>query len=167
MTTGRINQVATISLCGCRRGTGVPTPQRRFASECGMFALRPCISFAIVMYHCSAPAPVPRKGTAGKTGLAVPAHRDSISPTEHCRGAPQVRETGIRTNGRLVFEPLIHTTPKQEHRSSRDRMPGTRCKSKKRKANPEVCFSSRCLMSPRSGRPQPERLYKERGEIKI
>ena len=165
MTTGRINQVATIR---CDEATTCVEATSRFASVCECLN---CVLASVSQLSCTT-APLQRLRRAPwelrrrrDSGLSCTSDT-RFNLCSKLRRAALVGACNYLLNGRLK-QPLIHTTPKQEHRSSRDRMPGTRCKSKKRKANPEVCFSSRCLMSPRSGRPQPERLYKERGEIKI
>ena len=80
MTTGRINQVATSSFVDAAVEPEFQSRNEAFASECGM--LRPRMSFAIVVYHCSVPASAPEIRRRRKTGFAVPAQRDSISPTE-------------------------------------------------------------------------------------
>ena len=74
MTTGRINQVAT------NRRVETTLSGNHFGCSqfvCVEFRLRPCISFAIVLYHCSAPASAlsskPSLSTARRTGSAAPA----------------------------------------------------------------------------------------------
>ena len=72
MTTGRINQVATSEWMGIPLE---PHPQCSLC-RCGI-ELRPCISFAIVLYHCSAPASAlsskPSSSAARRTGSSAPA----------------------------------------------------------------------------------------------
>ena len=107
MTTGRINQVATsrFEAGSTRRRTST-----KFAM-CVEFRLRPCISFAIVLYHGSAPASAPlSRGAAGKAGSAASALRDSISARNTAELRYQMRLTKICMNG-WKKQPLIHTTP--------------------------------------------------------
>ena len=94
MTTGRINQVATSS----RRGSRELNPHRCSLCRCGI-ELRPCISFAIVLYHSSAPAPAPECGLRQDSGLCcTSAPRFNLS-SEHRRAAPSGTRGFVGING--------------------------------------------------------------------
>ena len=132
-------------------GIPIRNPNTRCSQcRCGV-ELRPCISFAIVQYHCSAPAPEPDVlGSARIAGSAVPAQRDSISTRITAEQRHPVRGAGINGFKNHQFVQL---------HKKRIGHPGTRTeadaffeKSKKRNANPKACESRICLMPPRSAR---------------
>jgi len=88
MTTGRINQVATnrvTPVCALRRGAH----QHEVRMCVWNVRLRPCISFAIVLYHGSAPASAPstKRGAAGKAGSAASATARFNLCSKHRRAA--------------------------------------------------------------------------------
>ena len=117
MTTGRINQVATSRLKAGRQDQKAQSvPARGSQVGVDIFRLRPCISFAIVLYHCSVPAPAPPRvetpwrGAAGKTGSAAPARWNSIPPRSSAEVCYRMRVT---IEWMVAKQPLIHTTPKK------------------------------------------------------
>ena len=72
--------------------------------------LRPCISFAIVLYHCSAPAPASGFDAAGKTGSAAPALEiQSLvrTPSNRAIGCGEL----FLCEWTVVKQPFIRTTP--------------------------------------------------------
>ena len=83
MTTGRINQVATIRL----KPEAPKRTSTRFAIVCVEFRLRPCISFAIVLYHGSAPASAPPKRRRRESGLCCISTARFNLCSEHRRAA--------------------------------------------------------------------------------
>ena len=128
MTTGRINQVATIRVTPEPPGGG----PARCSLVCVEFELRPCISFAIVLYHCSAPA----SASSSWRGATPPGKRAQLHQRH---GVQPLLGTPPSCASRCVEflygrlkQPLIHTTPKEKYRSSRVRTSGTQCKSKKK-----------------------------------
>ena len=87
MTTGRINQVATSRSATRSAGSGA-NQKLDVRNVCVEFRLRPCISFAIVLYHGSAPASAPPwRGAARKAGSAASALARFILCSEHRRAA--------------------------------------------------------------------------------
>ena len=96
MTTGRINQVATNSCNAGRAPRNVERTSTRVRIVCVEFRLRPCISFAIVLYHGSAPAPALtqlREVPPGKRALLHQRLRDSISARNTAELRYQMRVT--------------------------------------------------------------------------
>ena len=134
MTTGRINQVATNRFCMKpapsfrSRSTGT-----RFASVCG-------ISIASLHQFRNCPVPLLRPSACAprcvetqpgnirrrrKDGLCCTSTVEFNSCSELRRG---VLPGACNCNKSTVAkQPLIHTTPIQEHRSSRAGLTGTRC----------------------------------------
>ena len=139
--------------------------QLRSSLVCVDCRLRPCISFAIVLYHCSAPASASRSvwnyDAARKAGSAAPATRGSTSCSKLRRaalvGACNYWMDGW--NNHLSIQLQIRV---QVIQSSDDRHP--MLKSKKRKASPKTRKSKICFVSPRSRNLQPREVYKARGE---
>ena len=155
MTTGRINQVATIRVTPEPPGGG----PARCSLVCVEFELRPCISFAIVLYHCSAPASVSRNFLLEEA--TPPGERAQLHQRHGVRpllGTPP--SCASRCVELLVFEWTVEATTIDPYNSKTRvqviQSPDERCsvfECKKRKANPEVRKSKICSMPPRSGKP--------------
>ena len=125
MTTGRINQVATSQVDGISiRNPKTDVRCVGVESNCGLASVSQLSCTTAPLQRLGQPGSNPGGGPARRTGSAVPALRDSISTQNTAELRYQARVTFV--NGWLK-QPLIHTTPKQEHRSSGVRTTGIRC----------------------------------------
>ena len=105
-------------------------------------------------------------GPAGSTGFAVPAQRDSISPTEHCRGAPSgTRDYAIWKVCEINQLSIQLQNKSTGHPETRRLAIGV--KSKKRKTNPEVCFSKIAQFVTQKRNTATGEVTKQREEINI
>ena len=127
--------------------------------------LRPCISFAIVLYHCSAPA----SASSSWRGATPPGKRAQLHQRHGVQpllGTPpscasRCVELLVFVNGRLKQQPLIHTTPIQEYRSSRVRTSGARCLNAKKEKRTRRFANQRFARCHRGAEnPQPREVRK-------
>ena len=144
-------------------------PARGSQVDVDIFRLRPCISFAIVLYHCSVPASAPPGGNPlerrrRKDGLCC------ISTVEF-NSSPELRR-GVLLDACNYWMDGCKTTidpynSKKEHRSSRVGLAGTRCLSKKRKANQGFANQAFAWCHPEAGKTCNRRgCTKKRRELK-
>ena len=161
MTTGRINQVATTQRFSFFK------KKKLFWSSlvCVDCRLRPCISFAIVLYHCSAPASASRSKVElrrrQKSGLSCTSDT-RFNLCSKLRRAALVGACNYWMDGWNNHWSIQLQKRVQVIQSSDDRHP--MLKSKKRKASPKTRKSKICFVSPRSRNLQPREVYKARGE---
>ena len=130
MTTGRINQVATIRFMF--ENFLQKVPNTRFASLCGIW-----IASLHQFRNCLVPllrSSVRVGPGQGTTPLEKRAQLHQRHEIQSLFGTPP--NCASWCVGLLLYrwlnKPLIHTTPKQEYRSSGVRTRSTRCKSKKK-----------------------------------
>ena len=160
MTTGRINQVATSSFV-------MPQPfyrkQHEGSQVCvDIFELRPCISFTIVLYHCSAPAPASQVLGWGATPPETQAQLHQRHEIFYL--CSKLRRAALF--GACNFEWTVETTIDSYNSirvqviQSSDKQHSV-LKSKKRKASPKTRKSKICSMPPGSGRPATREVAKQ------
>ena len=150
MTTGRINQVATTRfslLVPDFFFFRQPHEVRRWVWN---VRLRPCISFAIVLYHWSVPAPAPLELLVQLR--APPEKRPLLCQRLEVRTS--ARSTAeLRYRHELLHyetvngQPTIRTTPQRYGRPHKKRA-ALDVKAKKRNTNPKVCESKNCPAPP-------------------
>ena len=167
MTTGRINQVATNQF-GVPRGE-CSTAAARCSQMCVWNNLRPRMSFAIVLYHWSAPAPAPRPANIRKIGRRRKNGRCCVGVfarfnlySEHRQATPLEHEFIREDDERTITDPYnptrVRVAPWNEA------APGV--KAKKRNANPKVCESKNLPVSlGRSHKAATREVTKQRGEL--
>ena len=142
MTTGRINQVATNQF-GVPRGEG-STAAARCSQVCVWNNLRPRMSFAIVLYHWSVPAPAPRPANIRKIGRRRKNGRCCVGVyarfnlcSEHRQATPLEHEFIREDDERTITDPYnptrVRVAPWNEAALG--------VNAKKRNANPKVCES--------------------------
>ena len=167
MTTGRINQVATNRV---RSSTTEVEAPRWCSQVCVEFRLRPCISFAIVLYHCSAPASAlldqtVERSAARKTCSGAPA----TIGIQSLLGTPPRPRYQVRVTKSIGWLRSNHWSVQlqQGYRSSENGWRSTRWKSKKRKANQGFANQAfaRCQPAEAQWSTSPER-FETRGEEK-
>ena len=132
------------------------------------FVLRPCISFAIVMYHCSVPASGPRMISRPRRnhGLCcASAARFNLS-----NGTLPRRARGTRDYAIWKVCEINQLSIQLQNKSTGH--PETRrlaisVKSKKRKTNPEVCFSKFAQFVTQKRKTATGEVTKQREEINI
>ena len=128
--------------------------------------MRPCISFAIVGYHWSAPASAPgssverSSGAARRAASVAPALRGSTSartPPSYAIGASSFLNGRVETTIYPHNPTRVRTHPEAE--AALD------VKTKKRNTNPKVCISKNCQAPPGNSREAETReSTKQRGE---
>ena len=128
MTTGRINQVATN-----RKKWKPLCSGNRFDVRNLCVWNFDCVLASVSQLSCTTAPPqrlrpqveTPWRGAAGKTGSAASALWNSIPPRSSAEVCYWMRVTAQKST--VAKQPLIHTTPKQEHRSSRAGLTGNQC----------------------------------------